>query len=239
MLFCVKRGLKFVDRYAILRMAASLDDSALCMADLLPQFLIDEITPCTSPSSSVSAQSVGGSSLVSADFSFFGQQQTTPHLQHPQQPGNIDENTPMSPAKRYSFNTNAAEYIPTTRYCQDGPKYNSATTTPLLPQRPRNSQSQQQPPEQRFQSHQSSVPSKAYGASQDQYAEQKRTDLLQQIKSLPKDLRSCFGEWRRERHEAILHNDIERVWSVEHSMWSALNALKAQRQQQADAKCIA
>jgi hypothetical protein len=47
------------------------------------------------------------------------------------------------------------------------------------------------------------------------------------VRDLPAGLRECFTEWRRERKEAILANDMYKQTSIEKVMWNALNSIKA------------
>ena len=54
-----------------------------------------------------------------------------------------------------------------------------------------------------------------------------KRDIISEIKDLPKPLRDCFSEWRRERQEAISCNDYYRLRSVERTMWTALANIHA------------
>eukprot|EP00050_Salpingoeca_kvevrii_P008272 m.301890 g.301890 ORF g.301890 m.301890 type:complete len:218 (-) comp14954_c0_seq1:586-1239(-) len=56
------------------------------------------------------------------------------------------------------------------------------------------------------------------------------TSLTKCIGALPVELQSCFNEWRRERKEAILHNDVVRQQDLERTMWSALRNIVTQMQ---------
>lgn len=47
--------------------------------------------------------------------------------------------------------------------------------------------------------------------------------LSKSIASLPMEMQKCFGEWKRERNDAMANHDDRRQRRIEKVMWQALN----------------